>query len=677
MDCNLENAGLPHFGVDRFQHIADIGHFPVPGSAGLQVVQEHGGQLLLRQSVPRQSQNILSADVREVLHGIPEVMIHHIQGDQIHILGKGPQHVLGKEADGLDKGVRTPGRIDSKGGNHQHDDARFRHILRIVILFQHIKVEVTARRIAIVQGGFHVEVRTGSNPFPVVVGHLVVRVQYFYQKGFKLIDVGGRNVRGRNILRQFFFVLLSVICHDAAHERRRLFPDVAGLMGQHFVQEIQGQILLILRHVGGIFPQYGDVSTGILPTLAAAGGFNQAGELFRVAEAAHHSDVVADSPEFQLLHHLVVPEQGRAEAQWNRFLNALFVEMGRGFFRKIYGDAVFNHQVFEILQLRIDLYIAVALGGIHVVQLVQDDIESLFEGIEVNDFFILHSGALYAEIRIDEQQGFHGKVFQLQIPGGVIGCDMRNGRKGIPAEAVVGVIIMKIRNTLFLKWAAAVFTDVMHGGGAGDDTQIHRHSHLVQLIGHIHGNVMNTADMSQGVKWRNIDTDAHEFVDVLVANHFVHLGVFRIKTAGCNLHIAEQPKVLRRIEGKGFLFVYEYAAHQLEQVVPLLAEGVGIRRSRKMGEQLIPKERVAMLQPAVLRFRTAGMKVILPHSQNFRRVNPSGFIATVNQVVGHGFEQIPGPVYLILGQTLAMHVPSIQISAGNLVVQNICIVLTK
>ena len=71
------------------------------------------------------------------------------------------------------------------------------------------------------------------------------------------------------------------------------------------------------------------------------------------------------------------------------------------------------------------------------------------------------------------------------------------------------------------------------------------------------------------------------------------------------------------------------------------------------------------------------MKVVLPHGQNFRCVNSSGFIAPVNQVVGHGFEQVSGAVYLILGQTFAMHIPSIQISTGNLVVQNICIVFTK
>ena len=136
--------------------------------------------------------------------------------------------------------------------------------------------------------------------------------------------------------------------------------------------------------------------------------------------------------------------------------------------------------------------------------------------------------------------------------------------------------------------------------------------------------------MTQGVVRCNIDADAHEFVDVLIANHLVHLGVFRIEVAGCNLNIAEQAKILCGIERKGFLFVYEYAAHQLEQVVPMLAESIGIRRSRKMGEQLIPKEHVAMLQPAVLRFRIAGMEVVFPHGQNLRCVNSSGFIAAVN-----------------------------------------------
>ena len=410
---NLKNAGLSHLSMHRFQHIPDVGHLSVPGSAGFQIVQEHGGQLFVGKCFSRQPQDIPAADIREVVHGVAEIVIHHVQGDQVHILGEGAQHILGKEADGLNKGVRAPGRINPKGGNHQNDNSRFRYIVRIVIFLQHIEIEVSACRIAVVQSRFYVEVRTGSNPFPMVVGHLVVRVQYFYQECFKLIDVGGGDVGRRDVLRQLLFVFLPVIRHDAAHERRRLFPNVAGLMGQHFVQEIQGQVFLILGHVGGVLSQKSDVSTGILPALAAAGGFNQAGKLFRVAKAAHHSDVVADSPEFQLLYHLVVPEQGRAEAQWNRLLNALLIEMCGGIFWNIHGNSVLNHQVFEILQFGVDFYVAMALGGIHVVQLVQDDIEGFFEGIEVNDFLILHSGALYAEIRIDEQQGFHGKVFQF------------------------------------------------------------------------------------------------------------------------------------------------------------------------------------------------------------------------------------------------------------------------
>ncbi len=630
MNRNLKDAGLSHLGMYRFQHITDVGHLSVPGSAGFQIVQEHGGQLFVGKDFSRQPQDIPPTDIREVVHGIAEIVIHHVQGNQVHILGEGTQHILGKEADGLNKGVRAPGRIDSKGGNHQNHNSRFRYIVRIVIFLQHIEIEVPACRIAVVQSRFYVEVRTGSNPFPVVVGHLVIRVQYFYQKGFKLIDVGGSDVGRRDILRQFFFVLLPVICHDAAHEYRRLLSNVAGLMSQHFVQKIQGQVFLILGHVGGVLSQKSDVGTGILPALTAASGFDQAGELFRITESAHHPNVMADGPEFQLLHHLIVSEQRRAEAQWNRLLNALLIEMRGGIFRNIHGNSVLNHQVFEVLQFGVDFFVAMALGGIHVVQLVQNDIERFLEGIEVNDFPVLHSGALYAEIRIDEQQGFHGKVLQFQVPGGVIGGDVRNGGKGVPAETVVGVVVMKIRYPLFFEWAAAVFSDVMHGSGTGDDAQIHRHPYLVQLICHIHGNVMHTADMTQGVVRCNIDADAHEFVDVLIANHLVHLGVFRIEVAGCNLNIAEQAKILCGIERKGFLFVYEYAAHQLEQVVPLLAERVGIRRSRKMGEQLIPKEHVAMLQPAVLRFRIAGMEVVFPHGQNLRCVNSSGFIAPVN-----------------------------------------------
>ena len=79
--------------------------------------------------------------------------------------------------------------------------------------------------------------------------------------------------------------------------------------------------------------------------------------------------------------------------------------MGCG--RQFGDDAVFFHEIFKVRQFGIDFLITLALGVVDIIQLPQDDIEGLGQGIEMDDFLSLSiAAALDAEIGINEQQRF-------------------------------------------------------------------------------------------------------------------------------------------------------------------------------------------------------------------------------------------------------------------------------
>ena len=86
--------------------------------------------------------------------------------------------------------------------------------------------------------------------------------------------------------------------------------------------------------------------------------------------------------------------------------------------RKIHNYPQIRHIIFEIFQLIVHLAVTVFFGLIHIVQLIKDYFERLFQIIEVDDFGAsFASAALNAEIRIDKQKGLHRKIVKFQVPG--------------------------------------------------------------------------------------------------------------------------------------------------------------------------------------------------------------------------------------------------------------------
>ena len=166
-------------------------------------------------------------------------------------------------------------------------------------------------------------------------------------------------------------------------------------MAQELIQELESHQFLPFRHVGGIFFEDADVGPEILPVLLAAGGLDQVAEIPFAAEKAHEPDVMGNGSIFQ--EDIFPPGPDFFLARCQR-------EIGRQF----RGDPHFFHIGFEIGQLPIHLLIALALGSVHIVQLLENHIEGLLEGVKIDDLLSgLIPEALYPEICIDQQQGFH------------------------------------------------------------------------------------------------------------------------------------------------------------------------------------------------------------------------------------------------------------------------------
>ena len=404
-----------------------------------------------------------------------------------------------------------------------------------------------------------------------------------------------------NSLRQFFLIILIEIRDDSSHEIRRLKPDVRLPVGQKLEQEFQRHRLLPLRHVSGIFIENVDIGADILPLPLASGRFNQIAEVAVLAEDTHETDVVTDGLVFQLADNVLPLQQNllplrrlRRFRRLSRTLSELLRQ------RRLHPE--FPHVIFEVLQFRIDLLIALPFRIVHIIQLIQNDIEGLLQCIEM-DFFrpVLLPAALHPEIRIDQQQGLHRQVLQFQIPDRMIHGDMTDGRKMHSGAVQVGVIIVQIRNPLPFVLLAAVLPDIMERSRAGNDRQIHRDAHFRQLVGHVHGHVMHSADVADGVERGDLTTDPHEFQDVFLPEEIQHLQILPVPVSRQHFLPVQKPQILPGIERQCLPFELQRRPQHLHQQSPaglvlLLIRKLGGFR-KQPGQNVI----VAVGQPSFLR----------------------------------------------------------------------------
>ena len=272
--------------------------------------------------------------------------------------------------------------------------------------------------------------------------------------------------------------------------------------------------------------------------------------------------------------------------------------------RAVGAHAEAYHVVLEVGQLLVDSAIALLLGRVHVVELVQDDLERFRKGIEADALrLVLAAHTLDTEIRIDQQQGFHRKVLQFEIPGRVICRDVGDKRHVISLQALVGVIIMKIRHPTGLAFLTTKLTNIVTDGGTAHKRQVNLNSHGRELSCHGHGDMMYARDMPQGVKGGNFGTEAHEFHKIVFPAEFTEDAVFLTDAAVLQLVFSGEREIHRRQKTFGLFFDVEHSVKKFhEEAVAFLVFGAGNVRKVLRIEGVLPIF-IGKQKPPLFRFR--------------------------------------------------------------------------
>ena len=76
---------------------------------------------------------------------------------------------------------------------------------------------------------------------------------------------------------------------------------------------------------------------------------------------------------------------------------------------------------------------------------------------------------------------------------------------------------------------------------------------------------MDAAYVSKGVERCDVDSDAHEFVDVTAADQFVHVYVFAGEASGSYLLVCKELHLPGGVKRQGFSFPAESGPHYLKE----------------------------------------------------------------------------------------------------------------
>ena len=307
---------------------------------------------------------------------------------------------------------------------------------------------------------------------------------------------------------QLLLVAQAELGHHLAHQRRRLTADVALGMQQQLIEEVHRLDLLVGGQVGEVVLQNTQIGTDPGPVLLAAGLLQQVGEQPLVAQPAHHAQVVlhrhqAEGPVVLLRRH-----QRRVRLLLRR----------RVMSPQRHVHAAEAHIFLKVPQLAVHILIPALFGAVHVVQLAEDHVKGVLQGVQRRCLPAVRLPPLLgAEVGIDQQHGFHRQVGQLQIPCGVVARHLSHLGKAGAGQPLVGVVIVEIWHPLSRQ--AAEFADVVACRCRGGQPQIHRHAAAAQGAARRHGHMMHHGDVLQGAEGRQLAAQAQQLIDEVLPPH--------------------------------------------------------------------------------------------------------------------------------------------------------------
>ena len=391
---------------------------------------------------------------------------------------------------------------------------------------------------AVLQEGIDHEFKRIADPAPVLGHQLVVRENALLQAGLPLAQI--RQRAGVLAVRRTLLHISCVEIRDnGPHQGRRLTPNVTLPVHQQLIEKRQRLHLLRQAQIEGIGLDDPQIRPQPPPVRLAPGLLQKPGKAPGLREPIHQANVVLHAHQAQHAQGLLVGHQGRRLFPPGRSGTALQGGV----------HAPLLHESLKVLQPGVDPAIALLFCLVHPVQLIQDHRKGIRKGGDMRN--LLSPGAqglLHPEIRVNQQQRLHGQIVRLQIPHGVVRRHMADLREPPAAEPQIGIIVMEIRHPL--PRSAAELADVVPGGAAGYQSQVHGHPGLLQLPAHGYGNVMYPRDMLQSPEGCHLQPQAHHFIDIFPLPQPQHLLVERGTGALLQLLSADELEIVHGVKGQ-------------------------------------------------------------------------------------------------------------------------------
>lgn len=165
------------------------------------------------------------------------------------------------------------------------------------------------------------------------------------------------------------------------------------------------------------------------------------------------------------------------------------------------GHPVGPEIMLKISELPVDRFVPALLGGGHIGQLGKDQVPGLVQGV---DGHVLPAVFVPLtpdpEVGVDQQQGLHGQILALQVPGGVVGGDVTDALQAVLPEPLPGVVIVEVGDALGLRPPAAELAQVVAEGRCPHQGEVHRQPSLAGQDGGVQGHVVHPDGVGSRVK---------------------------------------------------------------------------------------------------------------------------------------------------------------------------------
>ena len=147
----------------------------------------------------------------------------------------------------------------------------------------------------------------------------------------------------------------------------------------------------------------------------------------------------------------------------------------------------------------------------------------------------------------------------------MVGRNVTYHRHIEPVKAEVGIIVMEIRDSSLLALLASVFADIVACSGSGNQPQIYWNFQSLQLPGGVHGNIVHSCNMSQGVEGSKLHSYAHKFIYEILRRNFSQAQILSVIFFCFDFFYGKKMYVQARIKVRRFRLVLKNRCQNVQQ----------------------------------------------------------------------------------------------------------------